>query len=129
MCLGSVRLVRLGSFLITAILCARVAAAQHYVESWTTENGLPHNIVGALQQTRDGYIWIATSDGLVRFDGVRFTVFNRGNSPGLRSNRFTSLYEAADGAIWAGTEGSGVTRYAQGVFTTYTTRDGLINDH
>ena len=65
---------------------------------------------------------MATSDGLVRFDGVRFTVFNRGNSPGLRNNRFTSLYEAADGAIWAGTEGSGVTRYAQGVFTTFTAR-------
>jgi signal transduction histidine kinase/ligand-binding sensor domain-containing protein len=111
------------------MLCARVAAAQYYVESWTTENGLPHNIVGDIQQARDGYIWMTTSDGLVRFDGVRFTVFNRGNSSGLRNNRFTSLYEAADGAIWAGTEGSGVTRYTHGVFTTYTTRDGLTNDH
>lgn len=115
--------------LIAMMLCARVAAAQHYVESWTTENGLPHNVIGALQQTRDGYIWMATFDGLVRFDGVRFTVFNRNNSPGLLNNRFTSLYEAADGAIWAGTEGSGVTRYAKGVFATFTMRDGLTNDH
>jgi signal transduction histidine kinase/ligand-binding sensor domain-containing protein len=123
---------RLGSRLIVLLammFCARAAAAQYYVESWTTENGLPHNVVTALQQTRDGYIWMATSDGLVRFDGVRFTIFNRSNSPGLRSNRFTSLYEAADGAIWAGTEGSGVTRYAQGVFTTYTTQDGLAHNH
>jgi signal transduction histidine kinase/ligand-binding sensor domain-containing protein len=123
------RLALLGSILAALMLCARVAAAQYHVESWTTENGLSHNIVRALQQTRDGYIWMATSDGLVRFDGVRFTVFNRVNSPGLRNNRFTSLYEAADGAIWAGTEGSGVTRYAQGVFTTYSTRDGLPSDH
>jgi signal transduction histidine kinase/ligand-binding sensor domain-containing protein len=115
--------------LIAMMFCARVAAAQYYVESWTTENGLPHNIVMAVQQTRDGYIWMATADGLVRFDGVRFTVFNRTNSPSLVNNRFTSLYEAADGAIWAGTEGSGVTRYAQGAFTTYTVRDGLTDDH
>lgn len=122
---------RFGSRLVTLIAlmcCARAAAAQ-YVESWSTENGLPHNIVVALRQTRDGYIWMATSDGLVRFDGVRFTIFNRSNSPGLRNNRFTSLHEAADGAIWAGTEGSGLTRYANGVFTTFTTRDGLTNDH
>ena len=110
------------------MLCARVSGAQYQVQSWTTDNGLPHNIVGSIQQTRDGYIWMATFDGLVRFDGVRFTVFDRNNSPGIRNNRFTSLYEAADGAIWAGTEGSGVTRYAQGVFTTYTTEDGLTKD-
>lgn len=120
---------RVGVLLIAVMLCARAAAAQYYVESWTTENGLPHNIIGDLRQTRDGYIWICTFDGLVRFDGVRFTVFNRSNSSGLRNNRFTSLYEAPDGAIWAGTEGSGVTRYFQGVFTTYGTRDGLTADH
>src|SRR5262245_25715505 len=124
----STRTIRAGSFLLAVLLCARAAAAQYQVQSWTTENGLPHNIVVSLQQTRDGYIWMATVDGLVRFDGVRFTVFDRSNSPAIRSNRFTSLYEAPNGAIWAGTEGGGVTRYERGAFTTYTTRDGLIDD-
>jgi hypothetical protein len=106
--------------LVALLLCARVAAAQYQVESWTTDDGLPQNVVGAINQTRDGYIWLATRDGLVRFDGVRFTVFDRNNSPGIRNNRFTTLYEAADGAIWAGTEGGGITRYANGAFATYT---------
>jgi signal transduction histidine kinase/ligand-binding sensor domain-containing protein len=127
--IGTLGIARVGFLTIVLTLCTRAAAAQYYVESWTTEQGLPHNIVAAFQQTRDGYIWMATADGLVRFDGVRFTVFNRGNSPGLTNNRFTALYEAADGAIWAGTEGSGVTRYARGAFTTYTVRDGLYDDH
>jgi signal transduction histidine kinase/ligand-binding sensor domain-containing protein len=125
----SIRTISLAPLLSALMLCARVAAAQYQVDSWTADNGLPHNIVGPVQQTRDGYIWMATFDGLVRFDGVRFTVFDRNNSSGIRNNRFTSLYEASDGSIWAGTEGSGVTRHAHGKFVTYTTQDGLTNDH
>jgi signal transduction histidine kinase/ligand-binding sensor domain-containing protein len=121
----TVRLAPIGSLLIAAMLCARVATAQYQIEQWTTEDGLPQNVVTAVIQARDGYIWLATLDGLARFDGVRFTVFNRSKSPGIRSNRFISLYGAADGAIWAGTDGAGVTRYASGAFTTYTTQDGL----
>ena len=115
--------------LVAALLISPcVAAAQYHVESWTTENGLPQNVVGAIHQTREGYIWLTTRDGLVRFDGVTFTVFDRNNAPGIRNNRFTVLYEAADGAIWVGTEGAGVTRLAHGTFTTYTTQDGLPNN-
>jgi ligand-binding sensor domain-containing protein len=59
------------------------ARAQFVIDSWTTENGLPQNSVLSIQQTPDGYLWLTTFDGLVRFDGVRFTVFNKANSPGL----------------------------------------------
>src|SRR5262245_50094256 len=124
----SFRRIRGGSLLVAVLLCARAASAQYQVQSWTTENGLPHNIVESLQQTRDGYLWMATVDGLVRFDGVRFTGVERGNAPAIRRNRFTSLHEPSNGALWAGTEGDGVTRYERGAFTTYTTRDGLIDD-
>src|SRR5580698_7812069 len=49
---------------------------RHYgYQSWQTENGLPQNTVHAVLQTRDGYVWLATEAGLVRFDSVRFTVF------------------------------------------------------
>jgi hypothetical protein len=50
-------------------------------------------------------------DGLARFDGVRFTIFNKSNSPGIVNNRFVSLFEAASGDLWAGTEESGIVRY------------------
>ena len=55
---------------------------QYQIETWTTDNGLPQNTVYSILQTPDGYLWMTTLDGLVRFDGVRFTVFDRqgGNS-------------------------------------------------
>jgi hypothetical protein len=98
--------------------------AQYVVDHWTTERGLPANGIRAVHQTRDGYLWVATIDGLARFDGVRFTTFDRSNTPGIESNRFLTLYESASGDLWLGSE-SGVTRYHEGVFTSYTTNDGL----
>ena len=82
-------------------------------------------LIHAIHQARDGYLWLATSDGLVRFDGVRFTVFNKSNSTGIGSNRLTCLYEDRQGDLWIGTENGGVTRRRGGVFTTYTTDHGL----
>src|SRR5262247_3504497 len=80
-------------------------AAEYRFDIWTAaDSGLPQNTVRALLQSRDGYLWVGTLDGLARFDGVRFTVFNRGNSPGLPSNRITALYEDSAGGLWVGTE-------------------------
>jgi len=110
------------------LLLLESAAAQpteYHIDSWTTENGLPQNIVRDICQTPDGYLWLATLDGIVRFDGVRFVVFNRSNTPGIRGNRFTSLYCTPNGEFWAGTEWSGMTRYSQGKFTTYTAGHGI----
>src|SRR5437660_1295991 len=53
---------------------------QYRIDRWTTDNGLPQNSVTSLTQTPDGYIWITTNDGLVRFDGVQFFVFNKSNT-------------------------------------------------
>jgi signal transduction histidine kinase/ligand-binding sensor domain-containing protein len=104
---------------------ASIAQAQYRFDSWTADNGLPQNSIHAIHQARDGYLWLATSDGLVRFDGVRFTVFNKSNSPGIASNRFNCLYEDRHGDLWIGTENGGVTRRRRGVFTTFTTAHGL----
>jgi ligand-binding sensor domain-containing protein len=60
--------------------------AQYRFDSYTTDNGLPQNSIWAMCQTRDGYIWLATGEGLLRFDGVRFQVFNSTNTP-ARSGR------------------------------------------
>jgi signal transduction histidine kinase/ligand-binding sensor domain-containing protein len=111
--------------LAVACLCSTTAFAQYRFDHWTADNGLPQNSVRDILQTRDGYLWLATFDGLVRFDGVRFTVFNKSNSPGLVSNRFLQLYEDGQGALWASTENSGVTWHWQGRFTTYTAAAGL----
>lgn len=84
------------------------------------DDGLPQNSVLAILQTRDGYLWLTTSDGLVRFDGVRFTIYERSTTRGLSSNRLTALFEDRNGALWIGTEDRGVIRYENGAFTSYT---------
>src|SRR5262249_36542698 len=89
----------LNRFLLSSLCCAwlfalaATARAQYRFDHWTTDNGLPQHTVRSLAQTRDGYLWLTTFDGLVRFDGVRFTVFDKSNTPGLVSNRFTHVLE------------------------------------
>jgi len=68
---------------------------------------------------------MTTFDGLVRFNGVQFKVFDKSNTRGLSTNRFTALYEDKEGTLWAGTGDGGLTRYRDGVFTSYTTADGV----
>lgn len=95
---------------------------------WKTENGLPQNDITQLVQTRDGYLWLGTNGGLVRFDGIRFTVFDSGNTPELRSNRIMSMAEDRDGTLWIGTLNGGLTSYSKGIFKNYGTKDGLPDD-
>ena len=86
-------------------------------ESWTVKDGLPVNSINALLQDRTGYLWAATFDGLVRFDGVRFTVFNSANSEELPSNRIIRVTEGRDGSLWLTTEQGHVVRFRDGRFT------------
>src|SRR5215510_15750465 len=102
---------------------------EYRADFWTTDEALPQNQVRSILQTRDGYIWFTTNDGLVRFDGVRFRVFGKGNTPGIVSNRFISLHEDARGELWAGTEDGGLTRYGSGRFQAFTTAEGLPNNY
>jgi signal transduction histidine kinase len=99
------------------------AAIPHFnIHSWYAEDGLPQNAVTAVVQTRDGYLWLGTFTGLVRFDGVRFVVFNDNNTPALRNNRITSLFEAADGTLWIGHETGHLTCFKAGRFESVPVR-------
>ena len=116
---------RLLLFCLYFLFGSQATHAQYRFDHWTADNGLPQNTVRDIVQTRDGYLWLSTHDGLVRFDGVRFTVFNKSNSPGIITNRFVHLYEDAQGDLWAITENNRLTRLHQGRFVTYTSENGL----
>ena len=118
------------AYLLLFLLRASVAQPPYRFFSWTTENGLPQNSIQALLQTRDGYLWMSTLDGLVRFDGVRFRIFNRQNTPALTTNGFSffALMEDRQGCLWAGTLTGGAIRYCNGTFTSLTVKDGLPNN-
>ena len=94
--------------------------------SWEREQGLPQNVVRALAQTREGYLWIGSDDGVARFDGVRFVSF--GPREGLRSGPVRTLFEDSQGAFWIGTASSGLTRWQDGKAATFTVREGLPSD-
>jgi ligand-binding sensor domain-containing protein/signal transduction histidine kinase len=90
----------------------------YFTRVWDTEEGLPNDAVTAVVQTRDGYLWLATYDGLVRFDGVTFTRFDSNTTPEMHSTRVTSLFEDASGDLWIGYETGELTRYRDGHFYT-----------
>jgi len=92
---------------------------QYMVQTWNLQGGLPANSIFAVRQTRDGYLWIGTQDGLVRFDGHHFEIYNQKNTPQLNCNIIRALYEDRNGILWIGTTSGGLTRYNQGEFYTY----------
>ena len=114
----------LGCVLTAAALEPTTPLSSLARQSWVMENGLPQNTVQALLQTRDGFIWLGTEVGLVRFDGNSFVLFDRNSTPALPDSDVRCLLESHDGALWIGTS-DGLARWKDGAVTAYTTKDGL----
>ena len=106
-----------------ALLWSSAAVAQTASDAWAVQDGLPQSSVNDIRQTRDGYLWLATYGGLVRFDGVQFVVFDRA-TPGVRSLRLMALHEDRTGALWAATDDGMLMRYQDGRFKTFDSADG-----
>jgi signal transduction histidine kinase/ligand-binding sensor domain-containing protein/DNA-binding response OmpR family regulator len=92
---------------------------QYQVQVWNMEGGPPGNSVFAILQTQDGYLWLGTQDGPVRFDGLNFELFNTGNTPGLTDNMIRALYADRKSRLWIGTSSGGLTCYRDGEFTNF----------
>ncbi len=101
---------------------------QYIIDQWTTDNSnIPQNSVLSLVNSRDSYMWIGTYEGLCRFDGLHFTVFNKSNTPEIKNNSMLVIREGPDGALWAGTP-NGLLCLRSGKFRNYTEADGLPGD-
>lgn len=100
--------------LLTTISRADTETLRYYVDAWGTKEGLPQNSVITIIQTHDGYLWFGTLNGIVRFDGNRFTVFDESNTPGLSSSRIVKLFEDSKNNLWIGTETAGAARVKNG---------------
>ncbi|MFZ0827000.1 MAG: two-component regulator propeller domain-containing protein [Verrucomicrobiia bacterium] len=92
-------------------------------QSWQKEQGLPQSPVRALVQTREGYLWMGSDDGLARFDGLRFVAF--GIQEGIKSGPVNVLCEDSRDALWIGSTDSGLSCWQHNQITTLTTREGL----
>ncbi len=114
----------------TFALDADKALTQYTYAAWTTDDGLPNSSVLDLLQTADGYIWLTTFSGLVRFDGVRFETFNRTNTPEIKSKFFWELAEDRGHTLWMAGDSGGLSGYSSdGEWRHYGAADGLLSDH
>jgi signal transduction histidine kinase/ligand-binding sensor domain-containing protein len=119
-------LVLWGALQPSLALDPRKALTQYSTSVWTEQEGLPQDTIQTIAQTTDGYLWLGTNEGLARFDGYEFAVFNRDHGD-LPSNSVTALAAGKDGSLWIGSRG-GVTQYRDEHFRTYTKKDGLVDD-
>jgi signal transduction histidine kinase/ligand-binding sensor domain-containing protein len=116
-------------FLLVAPLFAEDLAppaqpsSEWVVRAWQTAEGLPQNTVNAILQTHDGFLWVGTSGGLARFDGIRFRKF--GLQEGLRSVRISTLAEDSQGGLWLGTTGGGVSCWRDGQMSSFGAAEGF----
>jgi len=103
-CIG----VLLPLLLLANLACAdELSGAQdsdYVIVHWQVQDGLPSARIEDVVQTQDGYLWLATLDGLARFDGVRFERFYNSDTPGLASSMIKCLLEDRRGRLWYGTE-------------------------
>lgn len=89
-------------------------------DSWRAKDGLPQNSVQAIVQTSDGYLWMGTQEGLVRFNGAEFKIFsNKTGQPAFHLNDVRTLLQDREGNLWIGTFGAGLIRYKDGEFNAY----------
>ncbi len=95
------------------------------VTQWTIRDGLPVNSTNRIIQDSDGFIWISTYDGMVRFDGIAFETLNTSNTPSILNNRIAYFHKTPDQTIWVALENLGMLRYRNQEFRLFDDRDGL----
>lgn len=97
----------------------RTPGTDYVVDVWQTDQGLPQGTVTSVVQTHDGYLWLGTFNGLVRFDGLQFRILNSGNNPGLTSGRIVQLFEDSHSRLWVGSEEGQLFQFHQGQFSEF----------
>jgi ligand-binding sensor domain-containing protein len=116
------------AFTASALALDPHRSLDHYGhQAWRTDSGLPQNTVHSILQTRDGFVWLGTDEGLVRFDGVDFVTFDAENTPQFKSDTISDLLEDHSGNLWISTT-TGLVSYRGGAFTAYTSARGLPAD-
>lgn len=100
---------------------------QYVNRTWSESDGISISMITSLAQTREGYLWIGTQGGLIRFDGVKFLKFNTQNISEMKINHITTLYADRDGMLWIGTR-AGLLNFRDGNFFHLKGSDLLSDD-
>ena len=119
-------LVSIGSSCPSYALDRHRSIAEYVHNTWTFQSGLPADVVNAVLQTRDGYIWLGTSAGLFRFDGVSFTEIGTNPEDNRAHETINKLYETRDGSLWIGARSSGLRVLKNGKMFRYDSKNGFF---
>ncbi len=127
--MNAIHLAAAGGFFFACRAVAEDSAGtgKFLLDGWRPEQGLPDKAVTAILQDQSGYLWIGTTNGLARFDGIHFTTFNSLNTPELPDNHILGLYENRTGALWVETE-RGLTCFDHGHLSVFGEKDGLSSE-
>jgi ligand-binding sensor domain-containing protein len=101
---------------------------QYVHRIWTVQQALPPGTIYSISQTQDGFLWLGTQTGLVRFDGVRFVPAESMYRNVPENLWIRGVFEDSSGALWAGTNDAGILRFHNGDLTRYSTREGLPSE-
>ncbi|MCC5945441.1 MAG: SpoIIE family protein phosphatase [Bernardetiaceae bacterium] len=100
--------------------------SQFLLEVWDSDKGLPTSALMGMAQTKDSYLWIGSYDGLLRFDGISFELYNKNNTKAFLTNNVVRLLSAPDGKLWIATQGSGLLSFEQEQFVSHGLQDAYI---
>ncbi|MFA6026632.1 MAG: two-component regulator propeller domain-containing protein, partial [Ignavibacteriaceae bacterium] len=103
--------------------------AEYSLQVWTKYDGLPSNTLYGVVKGDDGFFWIGTSNGLGRFDGSEFKVFNAANVPQIKANIATDLFKDRSGRIWFTNGGAGLLVMNNEKFSRISEDEGLSLNH
>ncbi|WP_082971482.1 ligand-binding sensor domain-containing diguanylate cyclase [Rheinheimera sp. SA_1] len=122
-------LLQLLLYLYSSDVLARPAPlADYFRESWTTRDGLPHNTINSIIQSKDGYLWFATWEGAARYDGRNFTVFGRSELTGLPDSGVRVFSLDRNGDLLMGGSRGGMALVKDGQWQSLPAVEKLIND-
>ncbi len=97
---------------------------QYTIDSWNEKDGIPQSTIKSIIQTKDGFLYFGNEEGLIRFDGESFKVFNSNSVKEIKENMVFSIAEDSSSNLWIATY-DGLLKYSKGFFTRYSLKDGL----
>lgn len=101
--------------------------SHHLIKAWMIEDGLPQNSITAIHQARNGYLWLGTPLGVIRFNGTTFPIHNIWNTRELKNNHILTLYDDPNGRLWVGTDGGGISLFQDNRWRLFKANSELLS--
>jgi ligand-binding sensor domain-containing protein/signal transduction histidine kinase len=134
--LRAAKLLMLVAFFCSILFCQQTFAldpsrslTQYLHRIWQSQQGLPPATIFSIEQTSDGYLWLGTQFGLIRFDGLRFVEMNKFYDVSLEKKWIVQILEDDDHALWIATKNDGLYKITDGIAIHFAHENGLPSDH